>query len=81
MFDTIRQLITHHCDCMRQRMQPKIYIKLKETIWKITINGQWLPIDEAETIDVKIPFIDEYTHFNDIISLHFNESEILTNLG
>ncbi len=62
-------------------MHPKIYIKLENTIWKITINGQWLAVDESEDIDIKIPFIFEHTHFNDIINIHFNENEVLTELG
>ncbi|KJG19424.1 hypothetical protein UB37_18385 [Photobacterium iliopiscarium] len=59
-------------------MQPKIYIKLENTTWKITINGQWLPMSPSEAIDIKLPFICEHIHFNDIINIYFNESEILT---
>lgn len=63
---------------IRQRMQPKIYIKLEGITWKVTTNGQWLPLSPSETIDIELPFICEHTHFNDVISIHFNESEILT---
>lgn len=62
-------------------MQPKIYIKLEDTIWKVTVNGQWQQVNPSEIIDIKLPFITEHTHFNDVISIHFNEQEILTDLG
>ncbi|PTB32741.1 hypothetical protein [Photobacterium phosphoreum] len=62
-------------------MQPKIYIKLEDTIWKITANGQWLAVDPSEVINIELPFITKHTHFNDVISVHFNENEILTDLG
>ncbi|SMY33592.1 hypothetical protein PMAL9190_01051 [Photobacterium malacitanum] len=62
-------------------MQPKIYIKVEDTIWKVTENGQWLRVTPHEVIDISLPFITEHTHFNDVISLHFNEIEILTDLG
>ncbi|MEC6907646.1 hypothetical protein [Photobacterium piscicola] len=59
-------------------MQLKIYIKLEGIIWKVTTDGQWLPLSPSEAIDIELPFICEHTHFNDVISIHFNESEILT---
>ncbi|CEO41877.1 hypothetical protein C0Z01_08940 [Photobacterium kishitanii] len=62
-------------------MQPKIYIKLEDTIWKVTVNGQWLAMSPSEVIDIKIPFITEHQHFNDVINIHFNEKEVLTDLG
>ncbi len=82
MFDTIKQPTTHHHNCItnniKQRMQLKIYIKLEGITWKVTTDGQWLLLSPYEAIDIKLPFICEHTHFNDIISLYFNESEILT---
>lgn len=82
MLDTIERPITYNCysqiNSIRQKMQLKFYIKLTGITWKVTTNGQWLPLSPTETIDIKLPFIYEHTHFNDIIRAHFNKSEILT---
>lgn len=62
-------------------MQPKIYIKLENTIWKVTVNGQWLTVNPSEVIDIKLPFITEHKHFNDVTSIYFNENENLVDLA